>query len=171
MANEKISQLVNQAVIDPANLIPIIDLSAGPAGSKQVTVSQLDLRYVNANFTKITLIGSQIQTASSLPPLLIPGPPGGFFYQWIGATMFYHYGTQPYTSNVITLNSRANNTTIFQTPGTFLSGVDDVFGQYILQQQTYIDASQGLEATADSDSVGFGDGTLDIYLQYSILPL
>ena len=69
MADQKVSDLpsLNGADVDPADLLYIIDSSAGSAGSKKITVGQYQLAPVSGGTanTVVYLNGSKVESSSS----------------------------------------------------------------------------------------------------------
>lgn len=167
--NQKISQLtpILQADLAPNDLFVVVDTSASQ--DKSITVDQLDQRYAAFQTQKITLTAAQIKTLSSIPVVLVT-PPSGKFVQLIAASLYYHFNTAAFTSNLITLNIGPAGGIQMQSPGSFLAGGADAFGQFVLQQIIGSAPAPSIVATADIDSA-VGDGSVSIYVTYQLVTI
>lgn len=165
--NQKISQLtpILQSDLAPNDLFVVVDTSAQQ--DKSITVDQLDQRYSAFFSQKVTIPFAQIKTGNSVPIVLVT-PPAGKFVQMIAASMYYHFNTLAFTSNLFTINQGPTGGVLMNSPGSFLAGGADAFGQFVTSQILVGAPAPSIVAIADSDSL-VGDGSIDIYVTYQLV--
>jgi hypothetical protein len=126
---------------------------------------------------KVTLTSSDILSSGDTPVVIIDSPGEGKFIQLLGCNVIYNYGENTYLFNVDPsslyytnndLNPISNGFTILQqnSPETYYSSISPLGNGFKLNN--FIDASVVFATDVNPTN---GDGSMDVYITYTIISM
>jgi len=158
---------------DQADIIPIYDSLTGT--TKGLQVSELNAAIAGTQSVKITLSSAQLLNSFTAPITLIAAPGAGKIINIVECVYQFNYGTATYVNpNACSIHTDTINFPQIPFGAGFLTSATSILGKVAPN------SSASSTAFADNQSVIFetgtadpttGDGTLDLYLTYSIITL
>lgn len=146
--------------------------SDGSIEAKKTAISSL-LNLATAQI-KITIDSADILTSNSSPIELIAAPGVGKIIFPTSALIVYNFGTAGYTTNTTTNLKLGLYHTLWTSPNLIAQAQDAVQFATLSEVGAVVapvPSNTALTFTSSTGDPAAGDGTLDIYINYSIITL
>ena len=154
--------------------------TAGNATQMGVSSFKITQAVTNAEsekkFIKVSLSAAQIQNGNTTPIDVIADPGGGKVIDLISCVAVNNFGTQAFSNTQIHLDCGGGNgegllysTTVFVN--VTVTTIAKLYPNTSSSDNAIMTSNAPVKAMFDGDSVGFGDGTIDLYIEYNIITL
>jgi len=119
----------------------------------------------------VSLTSAEILALDATPITLIPAQGAGTFIKLIGVTMKLNYVTTTYTGGALRIYFSSGGSFII-TNNTYTNSSSVIFTPAFSTTQVFTTGAENDDLIIDAASaVTVGDGSLDIYLTYSVISL
>ena len=154
--------------------------TAGNATQMSVSSFKITQAVTNAasekKFIKVSLSAAQIQNGNTTPIDVIADPGGGKVIDLISCVAVNNFGTQAFSNTQIHLDcGGGNGEGLLYSTVTFVnaaaSTIVKLYPNTSGSDNAIMTSNSPVKAMFDGDSVGFGDGTIDLYIEYNIITL
>jgi len=120
---------------------------------------------------KVSLTSADILALAATPITLIPAQGAGTFIKLIGVTMKLNYVSTTYTGGALRIYFSSGGSFII-TNNTYTNSSSVIFTPAFSTTQVFTTGAENDDLIIDAASaVTVGDGSLDIYLTYSVISL
>jgi hypothetical protein len=122
-------------------------------------------------FIKVSLTSAEILALNATPKVLIAAPGAGKFIRLYNVTMRLNFGTTSYTGGSIRIKYPSGGSFIM-TNSSHTNFSSIIYNPALSTTQLFTTGAENDSLVLDASSaITNGDGTIDIYLQYTIIDL
>ena len=161
MADEKFSQFTTATSVDGTETL---------AGLKASDNAQFPITFFPIT-VKVSLSSAEILALDATPVTLIAAQGTGTFIRLHSVTMKLNYGTTTYTGGGLRIKYTSGGSFII-TNSSYTNSSSIIFNPALSNNQIFTTSAENDSLVIDAASaVSVGNGTLDIYLTYSVISL
>lgn len=161
MADEKFSQFTSATSLDGTETL--VGLQGGDNAQFPVTLLPITV--------KVSLSSAEILALDATPKTLIAAQGAGTFIRLHAVTMKLNYGTTTYTGGALRVKYTSGGSFVI-TNSSYTNSSSIIFNPALATTQIFTTSAENDSLVMDAAStVSVGDGTLDVYLTYSVISL
>jgi len=139
-------------------------------------VNNLDVVSGTVLTTKVTLSSAEILALNSTPKTLIAAPGSGKLIRVLSIVEKLNYGSATYATNILQQFRYTGTTTVIANNSLLGSTENTIAEQLASTAVTYSTATsdpvnKAVELTVQTGNPTTGDGTLDVYVTYTVITL
>jgi len=173
MASQQLYQLYASNPLTPtlASVAPLQPNDAGATEMGAATYEELCIALGIPFTVKVSLTSAEILALADTPITLIAAQGASTLIKLLGCTMKLNYVSTTYTGGTLRIYFSSGGSFIISN-SSYTNGSSIIFTPAFSTTQVFTTSAENDDLIIDAASaVSVGDGTLDIYLTYSVIEL